>query len=183
MGVKKQIVYKKVDELIPYEKNPRKNSEAVKYVANSIKQFNFQSPIIVDKNNVVVCGHTRLMATKKLGIEEVPCIVADDLTDEQIKAFRLADNKVAEQAEWDIGLLNEELDDILSFDMEDFGFDMFSMDDIEELEGYNEKEDDREHFSKTFMFPIEKKKQIICYLKKHQNEIVDMIIKESENND
>ena len=178
-----EIIYKKVGDLIPYEKNPRKNAKAVKYVANSIENFGFKQPIVIDRDNVVVCGHTRLMATKRLGIEEVPCIVADDLTDEQIKAFRLADNKVAEQSEWDIGLLNEELDDILNVDMSDFGFDIFSMDDLEEMEGYNSEEDDREHFSKTFVFPIEKKKQIICYLKKHQNEIVEQIIKESENDD
>ena len=178
-----EIIYKKVGDLIPYEKNPRKNAKAVKYVANSIENFGFKQPIVIDRDNVVVCGHTRLMATKRLGIEEVPCIVADDLTDEQIKAFRLADNKVSEQAEWDIGLLNKELDDILNIDMGDFGFDIFSMDDLEEMEGYNSEEDDREHFSKTFVFPIEKKKQIICYLKKHQNEIVEKIIKESENDD
>ena len=178
-----KIIYKKVGDLIAYEKNPRKNAKAVKYVANSIEEFGFKQPIIIDRDNVVVCGHTRLMATKQLGIEEVPCIVADDLTDEQIKAFRLADNKVAEQSEWDIGLLNEELDDILNVDMSDFGFDIFSMDALEAMDGYNAEEDDREHFSKTFVFPIEKKKQIICYLKKHQNEIVEQIIKESENDD
>ena len=178
-----EIIYKKVGDLIPYEKNPRKNDKAVKYVAKSIEEFGFKQPIIIDRDNVVVCGHTRLKAREQLGIEEVPCIVADDLTDEQIKAFRLADNKVSEQAEWDIGLLNEELDDILNVDMGDFGFDIFSMDDLEEIEGYNSEEDDREHFSKTFVFPIEKKKQIICYLKKHQDEIVEQIIKESENDD
>ena len=178
-----EIIYKKVGDLIPYEKNPRNNTKAVKYVAKSIEEFGFKQPIIIDRDNVVVCGHTRLKASEQLGIEEVPCIVADDLTDEQIKAFRLADNKVSEQAEWDIGLLNEELDDILNVDMSEFGFDIFSMDDLEEMEGYNAEEDDREHFSKTFVFPIEKKKQIICYLKKHQNEIVEQIIKESENDD
>ena len=178
-----EIIYKKVGDLIPYEKNPRKNTKAVKYVAKSIEEFGFKQPIIIDRDNVVVCGHTRLKASEQLGIEEVPCIVADDLTDEQIKAFRLADNKVSEQAEWDIGLLNEELDDILNVDMSDFGFDIFSMDDIDEVEAYNEEEDEREYFSKTFTFPIEKKKQIICYLKKHQNEIVEQIIKESENDD
>lgn len=178
-----EIIYKKTSELIPYEKNARKNDKAVKYVAKSIEQFGFKQPIIIDSHNVVVCGHTRLKASEQLGIEEVPCIVADDLTDEQIKAFRLADNKVAEQSEWDLNLLNDELDDILNIDMSDFGFDIFSMDDIDEVEAYNEEEDEREYFSKTFTFPIEKKKQIICYLKKHQNEIVEQIIKESENDD
>lgn len=178
-----EIIYKQVSELIPYAKNARKNDKAVKYVAKSIEQFGFKVPIIIDSNNVVVCGHTRLKASEQLGFEEVPCIVADDLTDEQIKAFRLADNKVAEQSEWDLNLLNDELDDILNIDMSDFGFDIFSMDDIDEVEAYNEEEDEREYFSKTFTFPIEKKKQIICYLKKHQNEIVEQIIKESENDD
>ena len=178
-----EIIYKKTSDLIPYEKNARKNDKAVKYVAKSIEQFGFKQPIIIDSHNVVVCGHTRLKASEQLDIEEVPCIVADDLTDEQIKAFRLADNKVAEQSEWDLNLLNDELDDILNIDMSDFGFDIFSMDDIDEVEAYNEEEDEREFFSKTFSFPIEKKKQIICYLKKHQNEIVEQIIKESENDD
>ena len=117
-----EIIYKNVDDLIPYVKNPRKNSKAVSYVANSIKEFGFKVPIVIDSNNVVVCGHTRLMASRQLGIKNVPCIVADDLTDEQIKAFRLADNKVSEKAEWDFELLNEEMDDIFSFNMEDFGF-------------------------------------------------------------
>nr|DAH30957.1 MAG TPA: ParB protein [Caudoviricetes sp.] len=102
MEKKKQIIYKKVVELVPYENNPRNNDEAVDYVANSIKQFHFQVPIIIDKDNVVVAGHTRLKACKKLGIEEVPCIVADDLTEDQIKAFRIADNKVGEVSTWDI---------------------------------------------------------------------------------
>ena len=111
-----------IDDLIPYEKNPRKNDKAVKYVMESIKNFGFKVPLVIDKNNVVVCGHTRLKAAKKLGLGEVPCIVADDLTDEQIKAFRLADNKVSEQAEWDFDLLDEEINDILNLDMGDFGF-------------------------------------------------------------
>ena len=116
-----QIIYKKIDDVIPYENNPRKNKEAVDYVAKSIKEFGFKNPIIIDKNNVIVAGHTRVLAAKKLGLKEVPTIMADDLTDEQIKAFRLADNKVAEFAEWDEDLLKLELEDI-DIDMEDFGF-------------------------------------------------------------
>ena len=118
------IIEKNLNDIKPYEKNPRKNDNAVKYVANSIKKFGFKSPIVIDKNNVIVCGHTRYKASKKLGLEKVPCIVADDLTDEQIKAYRLADNKVSELAEWDIDLLGEELDDIFNIDMSDFGFDL-----------------------------------------------------------
>lgn len=118
------IVQMKVADIIPYEKNPRKNDEAVKYVMESIKEFGFKVPIVVDKENVIVAGHTRLKAAKKLKLDEVPCIVADDLSDEQIQAFRLADNKVAEQAEWDFDLLASELDDIFNIDMSVFGFDL-----------------------------------------------------------
>ena len=117
-----KIIYKNVGELVPYEKNPRKNTKAVKYVANSISAFGFKVPIVIDENNVVICGHTRVLASEKLGLNEVPCIIAKDLTEEQIKAFRLADNKVSEKAEWDFDLLNEEMDEIFNFDMEDFGF-------------------------------------------------------------
>jgi len=88
-----QIVNKNINELKEYINNPRNNDNAVDYVANSIKEFGFKVPIVIDKNNVIVAGHTRYKASKKLGITEVPCIVADDLTDEQIKAFRLVDNK------------------------------------------------------------------------------------------
>lgn len=112
----------KVSELIPYEKNPRKNDAAVKYVARSIEEFGFKVPLVIDSGNVVICGHTRLKAAKKLGLDSVPCIVADDLTEEQIKAFRLADNKVSEQAEWDFDLVDDEIGDILNIDMSDFGF-------------------------------------------------------------
>jgi site-specific DNA-methyltransferase (adenine-specific) len=117
------LLYKKIDEIKPYEKNPRKNDEAVKYVAESIKQFGFKVPIVIDKDGIIVAGHTRYKAAKKLNLKEVPCIVADDLTDEQVKAFRLADNKVAEKAEWDFDLLDTELDDLIDFDMTGFGFD------------------------------------------------------------
>lgn len=112
----------KTIDIKPYAKNPRKNDEAVKYVAESIKEFGFKVPIVVDDDNIIVAGHTRWKAAKKLGIEECPCIVASDLTEEQIKAFRLADNKVAEKAEWDFDLLGMELEDIVDLDMSVFGF-------------------------------------------------------------
>lgn len=116
------IVELNINDLTPYENNPRRNDEAVQYVANSIKEFGFKVPIVIDKDYVIVAGHTRYKASKQLGLEKVPCIIADDLTDEQIKAFRLADNKTNEFAEWDIDLLDGELDNILSIDMNDFGF-------------------------------------------------------------
>lgn len=115
-------------ELIPYSNNPRNNESAVDAVAASIKEFGFKVPIIIDKDNVIVAGHTRLKAAQKIGLEKVPCIKADDLTQEQLKAFRLADNKVGELATWDFDKLEEELTELdaldLDFTMSDFGFDV-----------------------------------------------------------
>ena len=108
-------------DLKPYEKNPRLNDDAVKYVKESIKQFGFKVPIVVDKNNVIVAGHTRWKASKELGLTKVPCVIADDLTEDQIKAFRLADNKTSELAEWDLDKLSEELK-FIEMDMSQFGF-------------------------------------------------------------
>lgn len=126
-----QILEKRLDEIKPYERNPRKNDEAVKYVAASIKEFGFKVPLVIDSDGVIVCGHTRYKAAQELGLPTVPCIMADDLTPEQIKAFRLADNKTAEIATWDDELLSGELADILDIDMGDFGF---GLDDEEEEE-------------------------------------------------
>jgi DNA modification methylase len=117
-----------VTDIIPYKNNPRNNEPAVKKVAESILEFGFKVPIILDKNNEIVAGHTRYKASLELGLKTVPCIIADDLTDAQIKAFRLADNKTAELAEWDLDLLNLELGELskldLNFSMEDFGFEL-----------------------------------------------------------
>jgi hypothetical protein len=112
--------------LKPYEKNPRKNDASVDKVAESIRQFGFKVPIVIDRGGVIVTGHTRYKAAKKLKLPEVPCIRADDLTEEQVKAFRLADNKVGEGSEWDLDLLTDELDSILDIDMTEFGFDDLS---------------------------------------------------------
>ena len=117
-----EIIYKNIDELIPYENNPRLNDEAVEYVKNSIKEFGFKIPVVIDKDNVIIAGHTRIKASKELGINDIPCIIADDLTEEQVKAFRLADNKVAEKSMWDYTKLDEELDSILDIDMSIFDF-------------------------------------------------------------
>ena len=121
----RSIIMLPVPEVRPYEKNPRKNAGAVKYVKASIEKFGFKQPIIVDSNRVIIAGHTRLEAAKSLGMSEVPCIVADDLTDAQVKALRLADNKVAEFSEWEMNLLGGELGElaeISDIDMGDFGF-------------------------------------------------------------
>ena len=116
-----EIVNKKISELREYENNPRNNEAAVEAVANSIKEFGFKVPIIISKDNVIIAGHTRYKASHRLGLQEVPCIVADDLSEEQIKAFRLVDNKTSELATWDLEKLEEELAE-LNLDMSIFGF-------------------------------------------------------------
>lgn len=131
-----------VDELIPYENNPRFNEHAVDSVANSIKEFGFKVPIVITKDKVIVAGHTRLLAAKKLGLDEVPCIVADDLNDDQIKAFRLADNKVSELAEWDFSKLEMELAEI-DLDMSLFNFEI-----EEETTSYEVKTKERDFENK-----------------------------------
>ena len=137
---KLEIKYIPIDDIKPYKNNPRLNEEAIPYVMNSIKEFGFKNPIILDENNVIVAGHTRLESAKRLDMEEVPVIYADDLTEEQIKAFRLADNKVAEKSMWDYTKLDEELDSILDIDMS-----MFDFENIEEtnLDDFFEDNDNK----------------------------------------
>lgn len=120
-----------IAEIKPYRKNPRKNDHAVDAVAASIKEFGFLVPMVIDKNNEIVCGHTRYKAAKSLGMNEVPCVIAEELTEDQIKAFRLADNKVGEIAEWDMDLLPLELADIV-MPMTDFGFEVTLEDEFDE---------------------------------------------------
>ena len=138
------LIQKRTQDLRPYERNPRKNDAAVDAVAESIRQFGFKVPIIIDADGVIIAGHTRWKAAGKLGLKTVPCILADDLTPEQVQAFRLADNKTAELSEWDMNLLDEELKAITSIDMTAFGFGSFEdageqesaeEDDFEEQEG------------------------------------------------
>lgn len=117
-----KIVNKNISDIKPYENNPRINVDSVDKVANSIKEFGYRVPIIIDKNNVIVAGHTRLLAAEKLGITEIPCIVADDLTEQQINAFRLVDNKTTEFSDWDYEKLKEELY-ALDMDLSAIGYD------------------------------------------------------------
>ena len=147
-----EIKYIPIDDIKPYKNNPRLNEDAIPYVMNSIKEFGFKNPIILDKNNVIVAGHTRLESAKRLDMKEVPVIYADDLTEEQIKAFRLADNKVAEKSMWDYTKLDEELNSILNIDMSLFDFDLDK--DIKELgeefEEENIKENERQRTNNTY---------------------------------
>lgn len=151
------IIMKNVSDLIPYVNNPRKNDKAVDIVASSIKNYGFKVPIIVDVNNEIVTGHTRLKAAKKLGMNVVPCIIADDLTQSQIKAYRIADNKVAEAAEWDYDLLKLELvdiDDFTGFNLQELNNELdysnknkeIDFDDIEEEYELKLKFTEKEYF-------------------------------------
>lgn len=132
-----QIVERALHEIHEYEENPRDNEKAVAAVAESIQQFGFKVPIVITSEGVIVAGHTRKKAAELLGIDKVPCVVADDLTDEQIRAYRLADNKTGELAEWDMEKLHAELQSLTAFDMDAFGFD--TLPDI-----MNEMDDDTE---------------------------------------
>lgn len=116
--MKLQVEYLDIDRLIPYENNPRINENAVDKVADSIKEFGFKNPIIIDSDNVIVAGHTRMLSAKKLGLKEVPIIRVGDLTENQIRAFRIADNKTTEFAEWDIGSLKIELEELMDSEVD-----------------------------------------------------------------
>lgn len=174
-----KIVYRKVDELIPYEKNPRRNDAAVDPVANSIKEFGFKIPIVLDENDVIVSGHTRLRAAKKLGLKEVPTIVANDLTEEQVKAFRIADNKTAEKSIWDIGLLVGELQDLaLDFDFSDFGFSDFEIASLTD-DGAPETYDNEliEKYTVPEEDLLQRKRIIITYTGEEQEEFLKGLLK------
>ena len=134
-----QIVEKELSWLKPYANNPRDNESAVEPVANSIKEFGFKVPIVATSDGEIINGHTRFKASKRLGLEKVPVIIADDLTDEQIKAFRLADNKVSEFSKWNEDKLRDELKQ-LEMDMTEFGFEFTELTDLLEEEKEKEQE-------------------------------------------
>lgn len=148
-----KIIYKTLDEIMPYERNPRNNENAIEYVANSIKEFGFKQPIVIDAAGVIVAGHTRYQAAKSLGLEEVPCIMADDLDPYQVAAYRLADNKVAEFSGWDFSMLESEIVEIEdSFNLADFGFDVFEETTLG-LDDFFEDSEEKEKESKTIICP------------------------------
>jgi len=114
-----------IDQVIPYARNPRKNGDAIAKVAASLKEFGWQQPIVVDSEMVVIAGHTRLAAARTLGMEKVPVVIADGLTPAQVKAYRLADNRVSQEAQWDDELLSVELEELLAdgYNLSETGFD------------------------------------------------------------
>ena len=125
-----------IKDIKPYPNNPRIiTNEAIEKVSNSIKEFGMQQPIVVDKDMVIIVGHTRLKACESLGMGTVPCVIADNLSEEQVKAYRLADNKTNEFTDWNLELLDIELEDLFkdNFDMEQFGFNL-NLDEEEDKE-------------------------------------------------
>ena len=164
------IIKMKVEDLIPYINNPRNNENAVDKVASSISEFGFKNPIVIDKNNVIINGHTRLLASKKLGLKEVPVIVADDLSEAQVKAFRIADNKTSEYASWDEELLKLELEQLeeMSFDLDELNIDYsdFGLEiELDNFEG--EYDEDNDIVEKPPKVPFSKQ-QDIWLLGKHR---------------
>lgn len=132
MKDKLKIIDVDIYDIKPYENNPRNNEKAINYVAESIENFGFKVPLVIDNNNVIISGHTRYKAALQLNMTTVPCIVASDLTDEQAKAFRIADNKVSEYSKWDNDLLKQEIDLLseLDFDIESIGFQDWELDQL-----------------------------------------------------
>ena len=130
---KLEITYINISDIVPYEGNPRKNDKAVEVVMKSIKEFGFLVPVILDDKNCIVAGHTRVKAAIRLGMSEVPCIYAEGLTNAQIKAFRIMDNKSGEYAEWDLDKLKAELNELkeLNFDLDLTGFEQQALEMLE----------------------------------------------------
>lgn len=173
------IIEKQISDLKPYPNNPKIHTEKqIEQIAKSIQLTKgLRQPIVIDKNNFIVCGHGRYLAALQLGYDTVPCELIDNLTEDEIKAYRLIDNRISE-GEYDLNLEFAELQDI-ELDMSEFDFETFSIDEIQEVDGYDKNNDDREYFEKVFTFPIEKKQQITNYLKKHIQEITEEIIRKS----
>lgn len=162
-----QITYRNIRDLKPYKKNAKKHpKEQVERIANSIKEFGFTQPVIIDKNKCVVAGHGRILGAKKAGLKQVPTVMLEELTEEQIKAYRLVDNKLNE-SEWDYNLLDEELENLTEdVDMDLFGFEF---DEIEE-----------EEQKKKVEFEVKKENKIIitCKTKRQTEDLYKRLIEE-----
>ena len=179
-----------IDQLKPYKKNARFNENAIPKVAESIKQFGFKNPVIVDKNMVIICGHTRIEGAKLLGLKKVPCIIADDLTPKQVKAFRLVDNRTSEFASWNYDLLQTELES-LDYDLSDFEFpdltyeDTLDADELESILDDNTDATDYGNKGETDSLPVERKEEykveITCKNQTEQESLYYELVKRGLN--
>ena len=147
-----------LSEIVPYEKNPRRNDKAVDVVVKSIKQFGFKVPVVIDANNVIVAGHVRYKAARILEFDKIPCIIASDLTPEQVRAFRLIENKTSELAQWDYAKLSEELNILASELVGEFNFDLLNQKELPEFNSALPTAREKSNFdSITFAFSAEQK--------------------------
>ncbi|HBG7257748.1 ParB N-terminal domain-containing protein [Clostridioides difficile] len=153
---KREVVYLNLEDIKMYQNNPRNNDNAIEKVVNSIKEFGFNNPITVDKDYVIVTGHTRYEASKILGLKQLPCIVLSNLTEEQIKGYRLADNKVGEFSEWEFDKLTKELAEIENIDMSSLGFNIHMFEDLGVIDSdfiLDEELEEKEKKGKTVKCP------------------------------
>lgn len=175
------IKYMNIRDLKPYKKNAKKHSkEQVEQIANSIKEFGFTQPVIIDKNNEVVAGHGRILGAKKAGLKQVPTVCLEELTEEQIKAYRLVDNKLNE-SEWDYGLLDTELGILgksIDMDMSMFGFDE-NIDLTNAFEYETKDKVEKNFFVVSLAFPKEEKETIMKYLNKNKEKVQEIIRKKA----
>ena len=175
------IEYMSIADLKPYTGNAKEHpKKQVEQIAESIKEFGFNDPIAIDENGTSIEGHGRVLAAGLLGMDSLPVIRLEGLTDEQKRAYTLVHNQLTMNSGFDIEQLQIELGSITSIDMERFEFEMpemFSLDDITPVQGYDADNDDREYFESAFTFPTAYKKQIVSYLRKHKQEITESIIK------
>lgn len=156
-----QVEQIEITKLVPYENNPRRNNEAIQKVANSIRDFGWKNPIVVDKDFVIIAGHTRYEAAKTLGIEQVPVIVAADLTPEQAKAYRIADNSTGLVADWDLTKLDLELAEMPTIDFSEYGLNMSDLDPEELGEDFSLPTGDKSPFEQmTFTLATEQAQKI-----------------------
>lgn len=174
MSEKLNITYRPIKELKPYKKNAKKhNKEQVEQIANSIKEFGFTQPVIIDKHDCVVAGHGRILGAKKAGLKQVPTVCLDELTEEQIKEYRLVDNKLNE-SEWDYSLLDEEIEQLTDMDMDLFGFDE-AVDLTDAFEYETKEKIEKNFFVVSLAFPKEEKQIIMKYLNKNKEKVQEMI--------
>lgn len=157
------LEYLNIEEIKPYKNNPRKNKESIKYVENSIKEFGFQAPIIVDKKNIIIAGHTRYEAAKNLGYKKIPVIIAKDLDDAKAKAYRIADNSTGMSSSWDFDLLNIEMESV-DFNFEDFGLNVESILPKESVENEKEKSEGSDVYTFQCFFQEKDFKKLIKFL-------------------
>lgn len=177
----------KIRDVKPYEKNPRRNDSAVDAVAASIQEFGWKQPIVVDKDGIIIAGHTRYKAAKKLKMKDVPVVVADDLTEEQVRAYRLADNKTGELAGWDFSALEEELSEFTKIGMEQFGFsqdesvfDLLENDKNGDVMSLGNDDLVADYFDVTFAFNKMYESQIKDYIKENgKTPLIEAILRET----